>query len=373
MIKGVVFDPGYYDVEGSNQVQEALQEIVGDVERDHFTESYGGGIADFLVLGISFLTIGSLKSFIDAFMEEKGKILAEKIYKTPNEEYRRKKIIDDFKRDYPEREDLWGEGISTVRTLVVRIESLNLKNEIQVFEPLSADELHNRLVEFLKDVADRAVLLREPKQSNQLEIRKLRHQTRFTILFLAANPLTTSRLRLDEEERLIEKAIQASELSAIFEVKQCWAAKIDELQGYLLRYSPDIVHFSGHGSSSSEILVESDDGSSYAVPPESLTKLFSVLKDNIKLVVLNACYSEQQAQAIAKNIECVVGMSDSVNDRSAINFSYSFYQALAYGRSVRTAFDLGCLQIDLKKLSSSEVPRLLTKTESSAELTFDKR
>ncbi|MBP0019406.1 MAG: CHAT domain-containing protein [Cyanobacteria bacterium SBLK] len=373
MIKGISFDPRYYDEESSNQVQDALQAIVGEVERDRFTENYGGGVADFLVLGISFLTVGGLTAFINAFMEERGRILAERIYKTVNEEQRQKKILDDFKENYPECEDIWKQGITTIRTVVVRVESLNLTSEIQVHEPANANDLHNKLINFLKDVVNQAILLEEPRHSNQWEIRKFMRQTKVTVLFLAANPLTTTRLRLDEEARLIEKAIQGSELSSLFEVKQCWAAKIDELQGYLLRYSPDIVHFSGHGDSSSEIVIENDDGSPYAIPPESLAKLFSVLKDDIKLVVLNTCYSEQQAQSIVQNIECVVGMSGAVNDRSAMNFSYSFYQALAYGRNIKTAFDLGCLQIDLKKLPSSEVLSLLTRAEHSAELTFDKR
>jgi hypothetical protein len=77
-------------------------------------------------------------------------------------------------------------------------------------------------------------------------------------------------------------------------------------------------------------------------------------------VVLNACFSEAQAEAIAKHIDCVVGMSKTIKDRSAISFAASFYQALAYGRTVQEAYDLGCNQIYMENLSQEDVPQLLS-------------
>jgi len=42
-----------------------------------------------------------------------------------------------------------------------------------------------------------------------------------------------------------------------------------------------------------------------------------------------------------------------------MSFAEAFYQALGYGRDVKTAFDLGCLQIDLKSLNEQDTPKLL--------------
>jgi hypothetical protein len=85
--------------------------------------------------------------------------------------------------------------------------------------------------------------------------------------------------------------------------------------------------------------------------------------------VLNACYSERQAQAIAQYIDCVIGMSKAIGDTAAISFSAAFYQALGYGRSVKMAFDLGCSQIDLANLEEQDTPKLLTQN-NSADITF---
>jgi hypothetical protein len=91
----------------------------------------------------------------------------------------------------------------------------------------------------------------------------------------------------------------------------------------------------------------------------ALSQLFSTLKDNIQCVVLNACYSENQAKAIAANIDCVIGMSRSISDSAAISFAAGFYQALGFGRNIKTAFDLGLGQIDLDSLGEQGTPKLL--------------
>jgi hypothetical protein len=76
------------------------------------------------------------------------------------------------------------------------------------------------------------------------------------------------------------------------------------------------------------------DGRAKNVPPEALVGLFHVLKDNVRVVVLNACYSAAQAKGIVKEIDCAVGMSDAIGDDHAIAFATEFYQALAQGERI---------------------------------------
>ncbi|MEW6606659.1 MAG: CHAT domain-containing protein [bacterium] len=190
------------------------------------------------------------------------------------------------------------------------------------------------------------------------------------ILFLAANPLDTDRLRLDEEIRAIDEKLHQAEYRDMFEIKAHLAVCITDIQSLLLRHKPDIVHFSGHGSKSSEIIMEDDSGNSKPVTVSALSQLFSILKDNIRCVVLNACYSDKQAMAIAEHIECVVGMSKAIGDLAAISFSAAFYQGLGYGRDVKSAFDLGCSQINLENLGEQNIPRLLALRNNPNEIVF---
>lgn len=106
------------------------------------------------------------------------------------------------------------------------------------------------------------------------------------ILFLSANPTDTSRLRLDEEIRSIDNKLRLSQFRDNFELIQHWAVQVSDIQALLLRHKPHIVQFSGHASASSEILVEDNKGNNYPVPVQALSKLFSILKDDIKCVVL---------------------------------------------------------------------------------------
>jgi hypothetical protein len=179
--------------------------------------------------------------------------------------------------------------------------------------------------------------------------------------------------RLDKEFREIDNALREAEFRDKFVLEKHSAVRVTDLQNLLLRYRPDIVHFSGHGNSTSEIIVESDSGRSHPISVSALGDLFSVFNDSVRCVVLNACYSEIQAEAISQHIDCVVGMSNTIGDEAAISFSRSFYQAIGYGRDINTAFKLGCLEMDLEKLGEKDTPKLLARQDVIAsEFSFSK-
>lgn len=179
------------------------------------------------------------------------------------------------------------------------------------------------------------------------------------ILFLAANPKGTMQLRLDEEIRSIDDALRQSDFRQHFQIEQHWAVRVSDLQGLLLRHRPDIVHFSGHGSPASSLILEDAAGKPREVPAEALADLFGVLNDTVRCVVLNACYSQAQAAAIARHVDAVIGMADVMGDQASTSFAAAFYQALGYGKDVPTAFQLGVSQIKLYGLDDSAVPQLL--------------
>jgi hypothetical protein len=180
------------------------------------------------------------------------------------------------------------------------------------------------------------------------------------ILFLGANPADSTRLRLDREVREIDQALASAELGHRIELCQKWAVRASDLQGYLLRIKPRILHFSGHGSESA-VLLESERGGSRPVEGIRLARLLANFSQRLRCVVLNACYSAEQAEAIAEHIDCVVGMSASVADRAAVRFASSFYMAIAWGYSVQQAFDQACADIEVGELGQDEVPRLVTR------------
>lgn len=188
------------------------------------------------------------------------------------------------------------------------------------------------------------------------------------ILFLAASPSDLEPLKLDEEIRTIEQTLRQTNLGDRFKVTKCSEVRVSELQKYLLQHKPDIVHFSGHGSEQGEIILEDETGDSHPVSVRALSTLFSLLGDDIRCVVLNACYSELQAQAIAEHVDYVIEMSKLISDPVAIKFATGFYQALGYGKDIETAFNLGRNRLDLENLDEQDIPKLIPNRRSDPRL-----
>lgn len=184
------------------------------------------------------------------------------------------------------------------------------------------------------------------------------------ITFLASNPLNSGRLAIDEEAREIEEKVRDAKHRDLVNFKTHWSVRPEDLQRVLLEDEPVVVHFSGHGGGAVGIVLHSQDqGEEHLVGEKALTDLFRVLKDDIRVVVLNACYSEVQAKAIVKEIDFVIGMSDSVGDVAARVFASAFYRGLAFGRSVQSSFDLGINALSLAGLGSEDhIPQLLVRS-----------
>jgi len=178
------------------------------------------------------------------------------------------------------------------------------------------------------------------------------------ILFLGASPINEVRLRIDEEQRDIEKGLRLATLRDQFELKSQWAVTTITLQQAILDDNPTIVHFSGHGDTKG-ISVEDSLGNSKLIENDAIGSLFELFSDNIKCVVLNSCYSESQAIEIAKHIPYVIGMKSSVYDKAAISFAVGFYTALGAGKDIPFAFKMGVVAVKLEGVSGSDIPILL--------------
>ena len=124
----------------------------------------------------------------------------------------------------------------------------------------------------------------------------------------------------------------------------------------LLDLQPGIIHFSGHGSELGRIYLEDPSGQGQEVTAEALGNLFKLFKKYIRCVILNACYSEVQAQEIAKHGIPVIGMKSAVPDQAGVVFSEAFYDALGAGESLEFAFELGCSAIEMYQLKKEDLP-----------------
>jgi Effector-associated domain 1/CHAT domain len=214
----------------------------------------------------------------------------------------------------------------------------------------------------LQAIAEELLPNHAPKTPSNIS-QKQNHQSQ-KILILAANPKGTTPLRLDEEVREIDAGLRRAMHRDRFVLEQKWAVRPRDIQRAMLDIHPSIVHFSGHGTGDEGLVFEDETGSSKLVDGEALAGLFELFADQVECVVLNGCYSEVQAEAIAQHVNYVIGMKKAIGDRAAIEFAVGFYDALGSGSSVEFAYKFGCAAIRLAGISEQLTPILKKKSTS---------
>lgn len=211
------------------------------------------------------------------------------------------------------------------------------------------------------------------------------------LLFLAANPSQTARLRLDIEQREVQECLKRAKRRDLFTLETAVAVRPLDLYRAMLETNPTLVHFSGHGevisntpqlTDSRALEFTSKDGietdseglmggimllhadqqdEPQLVSAYALRDLFANFTSDLKLVFLNACYSQIQAEAIHEYVPYVIGMKQAVNDLIAIAFARAFYDALGAGRDIHDAFQLAKDYLKVEGLAGGEIPQILSR------------
>jgi hypothetical protein len=226
--------------------------------------------------------------------------------------------------------------------------------------------------------------------------------TKHTILFLAANPSGTDRLALDREARAIQHELERSGHRDCFQFETRWAVEPLDLLRELRRLKPTVVHFSGHGQGGRSkarpgmrrdfgsgegslldpggaideggheqagetgpgsgaragLYFVTHDGRPQLVTTQAIEQTFGAAGASVRLVVLNACYSDEQAEALLAHVDCVVGMTGSILDAAARSFAIGFYGGLGEREPVGAAHRQGRAAISLEGLPDGQLPRL---------------
>jgi DNA polymerase III delta prime subunit len=173
------------------------------------------------------------------------------------------------------------------------------------------------------------------------------------ILILASNPRND--LKLEREIKDMKNVIKRSKNQSQFETEFELEVHPEELHDLFLEHEPRIVHFCGHGTGEQGLVLQNQAGREQVVSTEALSNLFELFDKQVEGVLLNACYSEVQANAIVQHINYVVGMSDEISDDAAIAFATGFYRALGWGKSIEEAYKFGrnAIQIQIAKANTS--------------------
>lgn len=183
--------------------------------------------------------------------------------------------------------------------------------------------------------------------------------SKVVILFLSANPSDLTRLRLGQELRDIRERLQLAKQRDNFVLESRDAVRPGDITQAIFDIDPQVIHFSGHGTSTGELCFESPVGTVQPVSPDALAALFELVANRVNCVILNACYSKIQAKSIVQHIPYVIGMDKAIGDKAAIAFAVGFYKALGANRTIEQAYKFGCVEIQIQGIPEHLTPVLI--------------
>ncbi|MEN9609466.1 MAG: hypothetical protein RLZZ628_280 [Bacteroidota bacterium] len=192
------------------------------------------------------------------------------------------------------------------------------------------------------------------EKSVQPIISEKKEPTKQKILFLAASPKNEKWLHLDKEYKTIKDKLHNSPHLELLLPE--FSLTIDSFLS-AMNQAPQIVHFSGHGQYNG-ITITNDKNYSEVMSTKTLEMLFEQYEGNIKLVVLNACYSEAQAKVISKFGMYVIGMTNTIKDNVAIDFASGLYLGLGLGKNIQGAYNYSKILLNHKHSNFTDLPKV---------------
>ena len=164
--------------------------------------------------------------------------------------------------------------------------------------------------------------------------------------------------------------IRSSDYRNSIELIPALAVRADDLLQLLNEHKPHIVHFCGHGNSAGEIELLDNNGLAKPVDIQALSYLFKIVRNDVRVVILNACYSQPIAEAITQTIDCAIGMNRRNWRPTSVVFAASFYRAIGFGLSVQKSFEQGIAALLLEGIQEDDVPKLIVKRDVDPSLIY---
>lgn len=164
------------------------------------------------------------------------------------------------------------------------------------------------------------------------------------VLCLFADPVPESKIRLDEEKRLLSEIAEHGGV----EIAMRHAVRETDIIGAILAEKPRILHFAGHGTKHGRLVFGSESGSMAPVSAAALAAaIAATMPEPLDCVVLNSCFTGQDAEAFRGTTQCVAGSVRELADDCALAFTRGFYTGLRAGQTAQQAFLTGLAQMKL--------------------------
>lgn len=180
------------------------------------------------------------------------------------------------------------------------------------------------------------------------------------ILYGTATP--EGDLRVSQEIRRVKNAVASALHRDLVDIEHAPDITAEDLLNYLTRFQPHVIHFSGHADEDVLVFdggaVEGNEGQE--IPIELFMRAVTAPDQRPALVVLNACDSATNLEALLAGVPIAIGMSEPVGDTDAITFATRFYRAVADGQSIESALAIARVDMEMNGLPDHDLPTLVT-------------
>lgn len=172
------------------------------------------------------------------------------------------------------------------------------------------------------------------------------------LLFVSSCPLHRQHLTIDQELRQIHK-----QLDDRFDAKITPAATFADLRKALRKHKPQILHIACHGTPDGALVFSTEQNAEDLIAADTFVELLAILKNDLRLVILNVCDSAEIINKLAPKIDLLISMRGQIIDTEAVGFSSVLYEGLAGGDTVEQAFALALNDMRHNK-ADADIPTL---------------
>ena len=160
------------------------------------------------------------------------------------------------------------------------------------------------------------------------------------MLLLAANPVSTQKLSYKDEHSDIINELDDDQLAGRIKVSRVDNANLIKLNKEIDIKKPAIIHFVGHGEDGSIIFAGDNPRDSDELSAKDLKNIFQRIcqcyeaGEQLKIIFLNACFSEPVAKALSSLGLYTLGTVNKVSSVTARRVAMQFYWKYAQSRDV---------------------------------------
>ncbi len=213
------------------------------------------------------------------------------------------------------------------------------------------------MVHFFEDLISKLQLIPVVLPQDGQEIKE-----EYILLLIASNPDDQEQLNAPLEFREIEERIKLSKDGYKFKIITKMAVRVRDILNAINQNNPDFIHFSGHGENKN-LIIQNESGVTQELSKEAIVALVKSCAKPIKLMVFSSCESQAIAKEVSNIIDVSVGMNGDVGDKDAAIFSAQFYSGIAYGLSVKIAFEQGKTAVMMEGYYDFDKPELYCRSD----------